>query len=266
MKKNLKITIVLITSLFILSCSKNNDDDVLPIVTYDYFPKKITTTTPSSTTPFGTTTIQYDSKNRISKLICENSDQSYIFEMTYNANNTIQSIVSNKITSTTNNMLTFNCTYTNSILSQIVLSNGSSSIPFNFIYDNATNKYTIEGSSSSPDYFKYDASGNLTEYYFSGLLLYLTHNNNKGIYNGTTSNSLPLIFVCSVNGFDITLYYTYFFANKEITSINLSLSNEFDYTVTRDSHNNIGMITMKNSSTDETVLSSTIDYELRIKN
>jgi hypothetical protein len=256
MKSILKTIIALFLSLFILSCSKDDGPKK------EYYPTKITTLTPSSPTGNATTTFEYDSKNRISKFVYEKSADIYIFEMTYDSNDRIQTIVSNKTTSSGNNIVTFNCTYTNSILSQIVLIGGSLSSSFNFNYDNSTNKYTIESSSSTPNYFTLDSNGNLIESTFAGIFISLSYNNNKGIYN-SNKNCLPMFFASMVNGFEPTLLYSYYFANKEIATLNFAITNDFNTIVTRDSKNNISEFSLKNSSTNEIVTSASIEYELR---
>ncbi len=258
MKKINKITILII-SFFIFSC--NNDDDQ---VSKEYFLTKITTTLPSSTTSSGTTNIQYDSKNRISQFSYQNVSQTYIFEVDYNTENLITSIISTKTSSTGTNILTFNCTYTNAILSQIIISNGAAAIPYNFIYDNASNKYTIESTSTTPDYYKYDSNENIIEFYFSGLLANFEYNNNKGIYNHT-NNNLPLLFANLVNMQEESLY-SYLFTNKEMTTMTFSLTNNFNSTITRNEENNISEVEIKNTASGETVFSSTMDYEPRTIN
>lgn len=259
MKNTIKI-IAFLSIFGTFSCSK--DDDTTPEPVKEYFPTKITTLTTANPAGNATTTFDYDSENRISKFVYEKSADIYIFEMTYDSNNRIQTIVSNKTTSSGNNILTFNCTYTNSILSQIVLIGGSLSSSFDFNYDNLTNKYTIESSSSTPDYFIVDSNGNLIESTFPGAFISLSYNNNKGIYN-SNKNCLPLFFASMVNGFEPTLLYSYFFANKEIATLNFAGINDFNSIVTRDSMNNISGFSLKNITTNEIITSATIEYELR---
>lgn len=256
--KNLKTTIALFLSLFILSCSKDDSPKK------EYFPTKITTTLPSPTLT-GITSINYDDKNRISKFSYQNDSKTCLFEMTYNSENAIETIVSTRTTSSSTNVIHFNCEYTNSKLSKITLTNSTSNSFTNVIYDETQNKYTFSSTTSTPsDYYKYDLNENLIEYTFSGLPMALSYTNNKGIYN-KNNNNLPLLFACSINGFEESLYYSYFLASKELSSFSLGVNNH-DYEIIRDSENNISNLTMKNTSTGEIVLSATIEYELRTIN
>jgi len=257
--KNIKKIILLVITLFILSC--NHDDNQ---ISKEYFLTEIITTLPSSSTSNSTTNIQYDSQNRISQFSYQNVSQTYMFEVHYNTENLITSIVSTKTSSSGTNILTFNCTYTNSILSQIMISNGAAAIPYNFIYEDITNKYTVESTSTTPDYYKYDANENIIEFYFSGLLANFEYNNNKGIYNHI-NNSLPLLFANLITMQEET-FYSYLFSNKEMTSMTFALTNNFNSTITRNEKNYISKVEIKNTASGETVFSSTMDYEPRTIN
>jgi hypothetical protein len=259
--KNLKTTIALCLSLIILSCSKDDDNQIVQ----EYFPIKIMTSVPASPNLNGSTDIEYDNKSRISKISYINDAQTYEFDLTYNSNDLIEKVVSKKTTASTSSELTFNCNYTDTILTQIQLSNSITSSTIDFIYDSANRKYVIQDSSSGTEYFIFDTNGNLVEFNLVGIQLALTYSNNKGIYNGF-KNSLPLLFASMINSSEITFYYSYFFANKDITNMTAYSSNHFTSTSTVNDNNSISGTLLKNVDTGETVLTSNIQYELRTIN
>ncbi len=135
----MKIVVQIIVFLCVittLSCSKDDSPKK------EYFPTKITTTLPSPTLT-GITSINYDDKNRISKFSYQNDSKTCFFEMTYNSENAIETIVSTRTTSSSTNVIHFNCEYTNSKLSKITLTNGTLNSFTNVIYDETQNKYML---------------------------------------------------------------------------------------------------------------------------
>ncbi len=92
--------------------------------------------------------------------------------------------------------------------------------------------------------------------------MYFTYNNNNGIYNGV-KNSLPMLFASLVfAGQESTLFHSNHFATKEMTSLNVSTV-LYNISSTRNSNNNISQSSLVSDTTNETILLSTIDYELR---
>jgi hypothetical protein len=256
--KNLKTTIALCLSLIILSCSKDDDN---PEIVKEYFPTKITSTLPTSTSENVITTIDYDSKNRISKLSYINASQTYEFELSYNSNDLIESIIAMNSDFPAQQEI-FSCYYDNNTLFQIIDDNGTSSIIYNFTFNDAENKYTLESTSAIPYFFKFDNNGNILQYFLGSGFFSFSYNNNKGIYNGV-KDSLPMLFASlKFAGQESTLFYSNFFATKEITSWDVSTV-LYNSTVTRDSNNNIIQSSLISSLTNETILSTSIEYQLR---
>ena len=259
--KNLKKMNLILAIVFIYSCSKDDEN----AASQEYFATKITTEIAANPSANGSTTMQYDGKNRISKISYINDAHTYDFDLTYNSNDLIVKVVGKKTTASSINELTFNCNYTGTILTQIQLSNSITSSTIDFIYDSANRKYVIQDSSSSSQYFILDTNGNLVEFNLGGIQLALTYSNNKGIYKGF-KNNLPLLFASMINSSEITFYYSYFFANKDITNMTAYSSNHFISTSTVDANNTISGTLLKNVETSETVLISNIQYELRTIN
>lgn len=262
--KNLKTTIALFLSLFILSCSKNNDD-ITPITTYEYFPNKIESTFPSSPSSNGSTIIEYDAKNRISKLKYENSDATITHVLTYNSDNLISSIVQTRTAPTGDQIVSASYTYTNKILSKITLIDLDDTIITTVSYEASTNTYTLNNSSSTVGFVKYNASNNPTEIDIYGWNFNFTFNNNSGIYN-LKSNSLPLLYISIYSSIYETINYSWFYTTKEINQFTLGTKGSLHTQVSRDSKNKIAQIDYLAEGTNELVFSSTIDYELRTVN
>lgn len=254
MKSILKFTIALFLSLFIVSCSKDDGPKK------ENYPTKITSTTPASSI-VNTTTIEYDSKNRISQIVFENSSETNSLVVTYNSDNLISKVDKTKTTSTTTEIRTFNYNYTNKILSQIVIQNGTSSTPIDIFYNEETNTYTLDDSPTTPDYFTYDSNDNLKELYFGGITMSINYNSNQGIYNGINF-SFPLYLSTLYSSLDAAIGYSHFFANQEITDYTFG-PNAINSTVVRNENNTISLSVLKNASTNEVLFSSTIEYELR---
>jgi hypothetical protein len=256
MYKNLKITITLLLSLFILSCS--NDDGPKK----EYYPTKITTAFTSSSSSNGTMNISYDNKNRIAQFKYENATQTNTFDVTYNSDKLVSKIVRIKSNGTASVTFTANYSYTNKILSNINLVSSSTNENIPVTYQASTNSYTLVNSLLDTTIFKFDSNENLILYGVNGSNISFNYNNNNGIFN-LSKNSTPLLYASLVSEFNETLNYSWFFSTKEITQLMLGSKGSIVTEVIRDENNNITQISQKDGFTNEIYSTSSIDYILR---
>jgi hypothetical protein len=262
--KNLKPIILILVTIFIYSCSK--DDDVQPQVNKEYFPTKITTTFATSPISNVTTLIKYDEKNRIVELKYEKADKTDTYEVIYDTNNLIALIKLKKVSSGITTTKTHLFSYLNSYLQKFEEISSTGIQSYNVQFNIATNTYTFEGYASEA--IKIDEFGNIIEYNFrNGVKSDLTYNNNKGVFTNTNSLALILANFTNANSdFNSVFFSALLFSNKEITTAKASVysgSINYDLVTTRASNNTISNIDHVRSTTGIIYSTSNIEYELR---
>lgn len=262
--KNLKPIILILVTIFIYSCSK--DDDAQPVVAKEYFPTKITTEFPSNPNSNTVTNIEYDTKNRIIKLKYEKTSITNTYEIIYDSNDLISLVKFTRNNSGTLSERTFLFSYLNSYLRKYERINNTNILSVNVLFDIATRTYTFEGYPT--EHVKLNEEGDVIDYYFrSGVQIKPTYTNNKGIFSG--ANSLMLL-IATLSDFEsdpnTVIFSSLLFSNKEINNIVVAvvfgISN---YTIqsTRAENNTISSFEAISGSTGNTYSSSTIEYELR---
>jgi hypothetical protein len=256
MKTIKKIGSILILSIFVFACSK--DDEPIPVVQKDQFLKKIIST--STTTPSinQTITFDYDTQNRISNYIVTKTGASLSHNITYNTNGLISSI--NRVaTGTTTANTTFNFTYnTNGILTQLTIP-GTPITTMNFTYNATQKKYIGDDGAGYIVEIRLNDSGNIIQFVNSTENSVISYNTNSGIFKNST-NCLQLFLTHFFSSDGSSKYIAQLFSNKEITAIE-GATTTLTTTTTRNTNNLISQI--KYGTSASTIFTANITYEER---
>jgi len=255
-KFNIMKTLKLLSILsFIILASCNNDDDAPSSLEQTYFPTQISTVQTGSTNT-EIMNIQYNSNNRISQFSFVNGSETNTYDISYNSDGVLTSILNTRANGTT---LDYSFSYSNGRVSQLTLTNASSSLPMPVTYDEFDNSYTII---SSPNLlFKYDAAGNIIDINpgFGNILF--NYNSNEGVYKNIPDN-FPFVVVMSLGPTSFTIINTLLFSDKQMTSLSL-LGNSLNIETTRNDNNQIETFKFIDPTSFDIQSTSTITYELR---
>ncbi len=236
-----------------LSCSNDDDSSSIEQV---YYPTQISTVYAGSTSAI-LMHIEYDSNNRISQFDFVNGTQTNTYDTSYNSEGKIASIVHTKPDATT---VEYAFAYNNGNVSQLTITNGTSSIPIAVAYNEFTNTYSVP-TGSSDLIFKYDATGNIIDIDTGSGNIQFSYNSNSGVYKNI-SNSFPLTLVLSLGSSSANLFNGLMFSTQQLTGMTL-FSNSINIETTRDENNLITTNRFINATTFEIQSTATVTYELR---
>src|SRR5690606_18813270 len=250
--KTLKYLLIAALSIFVMSCS--NDDDGSSSSEPLYFPRVITTTYPVESTK--TVTLDYDQNNRIIQFVITQGSNTDIFDISYGASGLINTIELTEGTSVT----THSFEYANDHVSGVTISyDGVPSDVYDITYDAPSNTYSVLDGSNNI-LFEHDSSGNIEEIGTDFGNINFNYNSNNGVFKGIADN-FPL-FATVLLSSNNNIYSTLLFASKEITSISV-IGNGVNINTSRNAQNEIESMEFVETSSSSVQFTSTITYQLR---